>query len=244
VLSIPDLVVPGRFKHAAVQIVLGTGVMMMCILPWSIRNYRLFGELVPISANAGSNAWMGNSPGSDGFYRALPDAPRINEPQRDRFFGKLASDYIREYPVRFLYRSLIKLVRLHDRETIGVVWNAHGLEPLGKIGISALKIASTCYWWAVLALGLWGIVALVRSDGVLSTLLHPTVLLWGYFAMLHAVTVIADRYHMPSIPGIACLAAVALDRTWLRSSAVLQPERVESAVGEDGPASVRPDGSE
>ena len=214
ILTIPEVVSHRRFKDAAVQLVLGTIVMLICILPWSFRNYGIFGGFVLISTNAGGNTWMGNSPGSNGTYRGLPNHPGLNELQSDRQFGKEASAYIRKDPVGFAVRSIVKLVRLHDRESIGLVWNLHGLEPLGTRAIAGLKVGSSLYWWAALAFALWGVVVLVQSVGVLPGLFHPTVLIWGYFAAVHAVTVIADRYHMPSIPSIACLAALTLDRSW------------------------------
>ena len=41
----------------------------------------------------------------------------------------------------------------------------------------------------------------------------PAIVLWTYFAVLHAIIVAGDRYHYPSVPPIAALAGLAL-ATW------------------------------
>ena len=64
------------------------------------------------------------------------------------------------------------------------------------------------------SLGLAGVAFLLMRKGLWRMLFHPTVLLWGYFGSVHAVIVIQDRYHFPSIPLIAALAAFSLASGW------------------------------
>jgi uncharacterized membrane protein len=110
-------------------------------------------------------------------------------------------------------------VKLHERETIGVVWNEAGIVALlGGVGVTALKLLSTAWWYAVLIAALAGIAVLVRRQGIWTTLLCTPVWLWGYFTGVHAVIVVGDRYHMPAIPMIALLAAVALSAFASRAS--------------------------
>jgi hypothetical protein len=73
-----------------------------------------------------------------------------------------------------------------------------------------LKIVSSGFWLLALAFSLIGIIVLFLSRGFLATVTHPLVALWAYFASLHAVIVVGDRYHFPSIPMIAMLAAFAI----------------------------------
>lgn len=58
-----------RRRAAATGIVVG---LVLTILPVAIRNYRVSGEFVPISANAGLTAYHGNGPGAKGTFQ-LPD---------------------------------------------------------------------------------------------------------------------------------------------------------------------------
>ncbi len=54
----------------------------------------------------------------------------MNELEREHCLGTIAFAYIRQHPVRFVGRSLVKLVRLHERESIGVVWSKTALNKL------------------------------------------------------------------------------------------------------------------
>ena len=214
VLAIPEVVLRHRLRSQLIQIILVGLVMAACLAPWVVRNSRVFGEFVLISTNGGVNTWLGNRPGTSGLFdEALPKLPGMTEAERDRYLAAEASAFIRRHPVQFAFRSLVKLVRLHERESIGVVWNRKGLESrFPPRVILAVKLISNLYWWAILTLGLVGVALRARSSGFLSTALHPALIVWAYFAAVHAITLIQDRHHMPSIPSIAMFAALALDR--------------------------------
>ena len=203
--------------RAAGRAVLVTVVMLATVLPWSVRNHQVFGEFVLMSTNFGPNLWMGHNPDSTGGYMPLPPwVAGMSETERAEVLGNAAREFIREDPLRFAVRTAVKLVRLHERETIGVHWNRPALERMvGDTGFTALRLLSTGYWTVVLLAALAGIVLLLRREP-LQGLVAPVLLLWGYFALLHAVTVIQDRYHMPSVPFIALLAALALLALWDR----------------------------
>ncbi|MEL7484205.1 MAG: hypothetical protein AAFN41_07605, partial [Planctomycetota bacterium] len=72
------------------------------------------------------------------------------------------------------------------------------------------KAASTGFWLMTLAGAFAGIVMLLRSDGFWKTLTHPCVMLWGYFATVHAITVIQDRYHLQWSPMVMLLATLPM----------------------------------
>jgi 4-amino-4-deoxy-L-arabinose transferase-like glycosyltransferase len=232
VLAIPELRNREQRRLQVVQIILVGLVMSACFAPWIVRNYRVFGEFVLISTNGGANSWLGNRPGASGFYEgAVPNLPVMSEVEFDRLLAAEASAYIRDHPGAFVTRSLTKLIRLHERESIGVVWNQYGLERVFRPSvILAIKLASNVYWWAVLALAALGIALLSRTNGFWWTLCHPATLVWGYFAVVHAVTLIQDRHHMPCIPSIAAFAALALDRLCCRCEPAQQNSSATAAL--------------
>lgn len=187
-------------------------VMALLIAPWTARNQAVFGKTVLISTNFGPNLWMGNNPDTTGGYQTLPDWTNgLSETERADRMKAEAVAYIKAEPVAFAIRTLVKFARLHERETIGVVWNAAVLERLvGPTGITALKVLATGYWYAVLLGALIGLVWIVRRMGLWQLLIHPAFLCWMYFASVHAIIVVGDRYHFPAIPFVAILAAIAL----------------------------------
>jgi hypothetical protein len=214
VIGLSHLIADGRLLDHAARVFVVFCVMAACIAPWTVRNYRLFGEYILISHNGGANTWQGNSPGTTGEYRpSPPDLNSLPEPERDRVLGARAFEYIKAYPLHFLGRSAVKLVKLHNRESIGIVWNEKGLSQRASPGtITVMKMLSVLYWWIALGLGLCGAFALARTIGPFQALFHPAILIWGYFSAVHAVTVVGDRYHFPSIPSIAALGGFFLAR--------------------------------
>lgn len=167
------------FIHAAL---LGL-VMAATIAPWTIRNARVFGQFVPISTNSGSNFWMGNNPDTTGTYQPLPEwVEGMGEVERDRALKRAAMEYIAEEPVAFAKRTVIKLFRLHDRQTIGITWNKGLSRVFPEPAIKALKAAGQAYWLAVLVLGVVGTFLLLVLRGPLAAVLSPVVMIWAYYA--------------------------------------------------------------
>jgi 4-amino-4-deoxy-L-arabinose transferase-like glycosyltransferase len=41
---------------------------LVIVLPWTVRNYRAFGEIIPVSAGIGAGLWMGSDPISRGSW--------------------------------------------------------------------------------------------------------------------------------------------------------------------------------
>ncbi len=193
-------------------------VMMSLILPWSVRNERVFGERVLIAANFGANLWMGNNPQSSGEYMPIPDdVRRLDSVQRDKELRRRAVEYILAEPVRFVKLSAARLVTTHARETINVAWNIEGIKrTFGEKVLTPFKALGSAYWYVVLLAAVAGAVLLLRRDGILRTAFHPTVLLWTYFAVVHAVIVAQDRYHFIAIPLIAALAGFAISPLSIR----------------------------
>ena len=217
----------------AAELVVIFAVMAACIAPWAMRNKHYFGKAVWISANGGVNTWMGNSPGTTGSYRDLPGSvASMNELEREEYLRAEARAYILKEPGQFVIRSLVKLVRLHERESIGVVWNEPGIERrFGRGAVFGLKLASNLGYWAALALAIAGVFTSLQARGLVPTLFHPAVLIWGYFAGVHAITVFQDRYHFPIIPSLAILGGYFLGWCLMVRSSRSQQDRGSKVVG-------------
>jgi 4-amino-4-deoxy-L-arabinose transferase-like glycosyltransferase len=207
-------------------------VMVALMAPWSVRNTQLFGQRVLLSTNGGANLWMGNNPQSSGGYMPLPEhLLDVNEAVRDKLLMQQAVEYIRNDPSGFAGRVLRKALVLHERETIGVHWNAAGLEArFGSMALPLLKIVSQAYWLGALFAGLAGLVFFLWRTPFLTAVTHPAFLIWLYFTTCHAVIVIQDRYHFPSIPFIAALAALCFTAVLPRlRSAIARPAALAPA---------------
>lgn len=198
--------------HAIVRFTFVTAVgMAVCIAPWTIRNIRELGSPVLISTNGPANTWMGNNPQATGSYMPLPnDVSGMNEVDRSQILGQKVRHFVTSNPARAASLFLRKLIITHERETIGISWNEPALkQALGTRNLLVAKAASTAYWWLALILGLTG-GCIVLAERGWRGLFQPALFAWGYFALVHAATVGADRYHFPSIPFIAMLGGLAV----------------------------------
>jgi len=206
-LPILDWIRHRDWKRALIDLVAMLLVAAALIGPWAMRNKALFGHPVPISTNFGANLWMGNNPASNGGYMPLPHLAITNEVDRDRHFKQMAVDFIKAHPGRYVALTLARVRLSLDRESVGVVWNSGGLPPETLL---PLKLVSTLYWLAALALGLAGFALLLRADWL--NLFDPVIVSIGLVLATAILVVGGDRYHLPADPFIAIIAAVALAR--------------------------------
>jgi 4-amino-4-deoxy-L-arabinose transferase-like glycosyltransferase len=191
---------------------LAMAVIAVCIAPWSIRNTRLYGHFMLLSSNGGVVLWEGNNPDSVGVDMAVPDyVVKLTEYERDKELSAAALRYITDHPVAFVLRTAKKAILLHLNETIAVHWNAEGIKQrIGESAILPLKLLMQAYWSLLLLLALAGIVVLIQNNGPIPTFMHPIVATWIYFTAVYSVMLVQDRYHFPSHPLIAMLAAIAI----------------------------------
>lgn len=225
-LALVDLArAPRHFAVTAMEAGIVVLLILLIATPWTMRNQQVFGAPVMISTNFGPNLWMGNNPASDGGYMELPpEVARMSEIERSEHLKDEAKRFIRDNPGAAIRLLGLKLVRLNGRETIGVVWNERHLRALaGDGGVLGAKLVATGYWYLLLGGALAGMAVIGRRAGIVSAFFNPPVALWGYFTALHVVVVADDRYHMPSSPFVAMLAAVALHA--LLSRALALPDR-------------------
>lgn len=184
-------------------------VAALLIAPWAYRNKTIIGQYVPISANFGSNLWMGNNPDSNGGYMPLPDAIFKNELDRDNFYKNQAIDYIKNNPLQYLKLSLKRIYMSFGRETIGIAWNEPSLNAkLGRSGVQLSKALSSIYWLALflVSISTYFYVTWKRLLPIYS----PLVVAPAVFIAIPILTVGQDRYHMALIPFVAIFAAYAV----------------------------------
>jgi 4-amino-4-deoxy-L-arabinose transferase-like glycosyltransferase len=190
---------PAKFRNLALMV----AVWAMIVAPWTVRNYALFGRLIPVSLQGGSALYEGNSPytqtaltqlerGARGWY----DDPRwgrelagLSPADVDRQAFRLAVEFITEHPMRVIGYAAQK---------VGIFFSAYD-HPL-----------SWASWYSVLALSLLGLWWTVREW----RRLLPIHLLVVETLLIAAVFTSMPRFRAPVEPFFLLLAAVALQRLW------------------------------
>ena len=194
-------------------------VMMLVILPWTVRNYRAFGKLVPISTNGGFNLMVGNSPQSTGGRNIAPPwkvdwiMSETNEAKRDQLARNAALEFIRRNPKKFLRLGLNKMFYMYRSDDFGIYWNMiETSAPVEKSVANALHTVCNAYYSVVVMLMiLCGVLIFTRS--FMLTFHRPALLgllLFFYFSGLQFLFFGQNRFHFPVLPGFAMYAAAAL----------------------------------
>jgi 4-amino-4-deoxy-L-arabinose transferase-like glycosyltransferase len=93
-------------------------VALVIVLPWSYRNYQIFGEWVLVSTNGGLTLLTGNNPSARGDFTEddplIRSIPRTVETQIevDKEARHRAIEWIKNYPADFLKLLPLKFYRL------------------------------------------------------------------------------------------------------------------------------------
>jgi 4-amino-4-deoxy-L-arabinose transferase-like glycosyltransferase len=102
--------VRGGWASALLAFVLFVGGLA----PWTLRNYQIWGEPMPIVDSAYLHLWVGNNPEADGgppsktLFASAPDEIRVIETQPDRYtrLGGLVWNELRDQPIESVRRRI------------------------------------------------------------------------------------------------------------------------------------------
>jgi len=214
------------------------GVLIAVLVPWTVRNYRVFNHLIYVSTNGGKVLYIGNNPRATGRYiwweEMTEEIAPGNEYEQDRRARQAALAYMRSHPRETLRLWPEKLFRLYYRGDEGVRRNIEGQTGVDLYlctpheqerilasvrGPAAVRMrwlrvvsrVSMVYYYAILASAAIGLLVLLRRRrrrGIAFPA-HGLFVIF-YFTALHIVTFAGPRYHYPMIPWIAMYSGALL----------------------------------
>lgn len=194
-------------------------MIVFCLLtlvlftPWSIRNYKIYGEVRPFSGALGL-LYVGNHAGASGeldLHYELPegygDFSKMTQFENDTALKKAGLDYIRLHPIEFLKRAWWRFSIYWSAARPFAFW-PH-LQGIAKI---ITIIASTLYALIIFIMGLSGV---FLSNGKHAPFKEKKKNLAVSFMVLMlplAITplIIETRYRFPIYPFLAIFAGYAL----------------------------------
>jgi len=190
--------------------VLAAALIVLCCVPWIIRNYIALGSFVPLRSVMGLSLWIGNN---DRVENGWPGRlhPITNPEERSKYvaLGELA--YMREKrreAIQFMLSHPYIEVRLTASRFIAL-WSGGTSTPLRDF----MRTQSWSFRFILLfnllaAVGaLVGIVLLWRRR---NTYAFPAAVFPLVFPLAYYVTLASARYRHPADPAVLLLAAVAL----------------------------------
>ena len=208
----------GKFWSSVMHVGIVIVVTVLILMPWTLRNYRVFGDFVPVYTNGGRNLFIGNNPEASGGFDSRPlrtYAPEeaLDEVSRDRYFRNLAINYILEHPARFAFNAAKKVLHLYMRDDQGVSFATKvNYQTLPPVGLGLAILVSDGYYYLVLLLASWTVIDRLRGPREIdSALLLPGIFIL-FFTFIYIVFFAMDHYHVPYLFAFSLLAASSLNR--------------------------------
>jgi 4-amino-4-deoxy-L-arabinose transferase-like glycosyltransferase len=222
-----------RWPVAVGRTVVALAIAFALLLPWGLRNQKIYGEFFFTDSHGGNTALVGANPNSEGTYsRSLnlmfvkaTGLKVLESPSRHRESDRVAYDLASRWrtfePAYAAGLVAVKADRLLTYERNLLYW------PVFRQGVlrdgqraffdahrTALDRLADGFWWLLVAFGAAGVAicAARRSRTALALLGFPLILAAIYTLFFSEV-----RYHLAIAPFVFPYAAAAID--WVVSSA-------------------------
>lgn len=220
------------FRWPAIKGLLGaTLVIVLLIVPWTIRNYRVFGTFVPLNTNAGYAFFWGNHPiygtrfegilTKASYVDLIPDELRsLNEAELDSALLERGIGFIVADPVRFVLLSLSRTreyFKFWPSSESGMISN------ISRVGSFGVSLPFMLY-------GLWVSATLVKDPkhvGQRSEILLLYLFIVVY-ALVHLVSWALIRYRLPLDAVLLIFAALGLEALARRFRLLPQTDTVHT----------------
>jgi len=185
----------GRQWKAASCLCLAAIAVLLCLTPWTIRNYRVHGRLVFVKDSMGKELWMGNNPDATGTGYAAgggAEITNVHPPKVHELKGKVpeivlmnalgaeAWDYMKTHPAKTVDLTLHKILWFWTVAPANLVRTSGEGEALAFRGVYI------AYWAAFVALALLGLItARPPAREYFATLVLFAVFYSGIYGLTH-----------------------------------------------------------
>ncbi len=204
-----------RLRTVAVTLAIAALVLALCILPFTIRNYRVYGQFLLLNSNAGYAMYSAQHPMHGTHFQEFAAAPipedlrgrGLNEAQLDRELMRRGIGFILADPRRYV---LLCLSRVGDYFKFWPAPDTTLLHNIGRVGSFGLLLPFMLY-------GLW---LGLRRNGLsrgpktwvqFATTPPALILIFAiYYSTLHILTWAMIRYRLPVDAVLLPFAALAL----------------------------------
>lgn len=199
--------ISGAFKRTLIFSIF----FVLPIIPWTVRNYTVYQEIIPVTVGNGDNLWTGNYLPFDGKYnyektRAMMDSMSVglNQKERNDFFVREAKKNLSAEPLQTAWLMVRKIYRFW-------FWVYESI-PSGqkRQGVTFIQVILKVVYYPLLVLFILGILQ-TRSRWRDLVLFYLFIL---YYLGIHVLTLVVPRYRFPILPIMAIFAAYSLYWLW------------------------------
>jgi 4-amino-4-deoxy-L-arabinose transferase-like glycosyltransferase len=201
-------------KQTMVGMAISTTILVLAIIPWTLRNYRAFNTFVLLNTNAGFAFFWGNHPiHGRNFISILPDdGPsyqdlippellELNEAELDRALLKRGLGFVQADPVRYIVLSISRI------KDYFMFW------PTSESGLisNLSRVLSFGILWPFMALGLIGYFRRSLSSERLILYIFIAI-----YTAIHLLTWTLIRYRLPVDAILLIFAGAAIVDIWAK----------------------------
>jgi 4-amino-4-deoxy-L-arabinose transferase-like glycosyltransferase len=190
---------------------LSIGIVILCCVPWTVRNYETFHTFVPLRSGLGLQLWLGNNDDTQDIFRAELH-PIYDSDERAKYIEKGEVAYMREKrleAVHYIQAHPARETHLIVRRIISL-WSGGTPTPLKDfVSVKSLWFRFVLLFNIIAAVGaVLGIVILFRRHSVYAfpAAVFPIIFPWAYY-----LTLVLPRYRLPIDPIVMLLTAVAFE---------------------------------
>lgn len=224
------------------SVVLCAGVLL-CVVPWTVRNQLRMHAFVPISTNTGDNLCIGHAEGATGRFETpkacdTPQFPFLgglpSELGSDKAKRTIAIDGIKHNldrePWLLWRRTYFMWVRDGDHDALFAVQSYRQDRWMAIPTEARLIWIADRFYWLVVAAGLVGLVQLTRRREPEALLLVGSTVMTALVPLLFFGD---QRFKVPVIPLLIIAAACLADGRWGRGQSP-----IHDAAADEVPADV------
>ena len=189
---------------------LAAAVILLCCIPWTIRNYRVFHTFVPLRSVGGLALWIGNNDQAQSLTPGRQH-PISNQAEREKYIEQGEIAYMREkqgQAVAYILSHPAAECRLIAGRFTSL-WtggSAHLLNDFRNARTARFYLVTAFNLGAAFA-ALAGIIFLWHSK---SPYLFPAAVYPVVFPLVYYLALAPPRYRHPIDPVLLLLAAIAL----------------------------------
>ncbi len=193
-------------------------IIVLMVIPWSVRNYRVADQFIFLDARTGYNLFIGYREGATGTFDMKAAEILVNELPQDRTgkweiirhnWGKeQALKFIREHPGRALALLPLKFMHFWDLDKREYLW-AYSNGYIGHLPAPVLALVLGMVMLPFAVVVVLGVIG-VSFTRPLPAGVWMILLLLLLYTIGHTLVFGEPRMHMPLVPFIAVLAAQGL----------------------------------
>lgn len=199
-------------RSAAIIAPLVLGIVLV-VSPWTMRNYMVLGQIIPVANTAGISLYVGNNPNATGTYVPVPELGELDEIAANKKAAQLATEWIISNPTKFASLIVPKNIAFLGDDSDGPFWSLkRGCNRSGLDYILAKTLTNVL--WLTLMLLVFMTTLLSRQGRWPSQGLGQNLLtLWFlYFFALHSVFESGGRHHIAPAIGLIVIASQMFSR--------------------------------